>query len=75
MMIESNYEINVAKEFKPGFYEHYCRIELGFMLPRTLKLKFNEIQEKFPSPEFHLELHYVECHAKTIKKNYETEDL
>ena len=37
MMVESNYEINVAKKGKKPFddverYYHYCRIELGFMM-------------------------------------------
>ena len=78
MMIECNYEINVARTFRKGwdgndFYEHYCRIELGWMMPKSAREKFREIAERFPAPEFHLELMYVECHGKSIEKNYKWE--
>lgn len=72
MMIESNYEINVARQKWDGaeLYTRYCRIELGWMLPKTAREKFREIAERFPAPEFHLDLMYVDCRGKYVESNY-----
>ena len=72
MMIESNYEINVAKKGKRAFddverYYHYCRIELGFMMPDDAKEKLHELRELFPK-EFKLTLSYVDCRSKQIEE-------
>ena len=78
MMIESNYEINVARACGKGWdgeemYSHYCRIELGWTLPKTAREKFSEIAERFPAPEFHLQLMYVDCRGKELETNYRSE--
>jgi len=60
MMIESNYEINVAKN---GI--HYCRIELGNIMNPVAK--FDELRKFFPS-EYQLTLMRVSCIGKGIKE-------
>lgn len=72
MMIENNYSIDVAKmEIKADHiqrYYHYCRIELGNMLPDEAKEKFREICSLFSRWEFGLTLNYIECSSKTIEE-------
>ena len=72
MMVESNYEINVAKKWKKPFddverYYHYCKIELGFMMSADAIEKLHELREFFPE-EFKLTLSHVDCHSKQIEE-------
>ena len=72
MMVENNYEINVAREVYEGkgnLYSHYCKIELGYMFEEKARVKFNDIKKRFPAPEFQLELRYVNCYGKVIDRS------
>lgn len=72
MMIENNYSINVSKmetraDHVPRYY-HYCKIELGNMLPDKAKKKFWDICTRFPSVDFELTLDYVKRSSTTIEE-------
>lgn len=64
--IPSNYEINVAKKAHGCAYgRHYCRIELGQMLPDEAKAKFRELSELF-GEEYNLSLTYWKCYGEPV---------
>ena len=71
MMIQSNYEINVARLFKkpldrePRYY-HYCKIELGNVMPDDASKKLQELKELF-SGDYKLTMYKVDCYAKEIE--------
>lgn len=74
MMIPCNYEINVAKEndarknrWSPRGLEHYCRIELGDVMPEVAKEKFLELKQMFPEDKFELTLYQVTCGGKEVE--------
>ena len=68
MMVECNYEINVARETGKVYpkYSHYCKIELGAGLEENALKKFDEIKKRFPYPEFKLSLQYIECYGEFL---------
>ena len=75
MMIPSNYYINVAREgvyrkdrYNPRGLGHYCRIELGEVLPETAMERFGELKKMFPESEFELKLYYVSCNGREVKE-------
>lgn len=74
MMIPCNYEINVAKEndrlknrWSPRGLEHYCRIELGDVMPEVAKEKFLEMKQMFPEEKFELTLYSVKCSGSEVE--------
>jgi hypothetical protein len=71
-MIQDNWSINVAQANGTDFrgyprFVHFCRIELGSLLPDAATEKWNMIVEKFPAAEgWHLHLDKVDCRSHTV---------
>ena len=75
MMIESNYEINIAKLYdQPSYYKplytHYARVELGNISERDALNKYEELTEIFPKDKFKLTLMRVSCSGQFVKGDY-----
>ncbi len=71
--IESNYEVNVARKVDGSKFQdgkarrmHFCKVELGSMLPQAADEKFTVLCKQFPAPEFTLQMTYWKCRGEGI---------
>lgn len=70
MMVEPNYQMNIARQYNDGRYHHYCDIELGCIGGDIAKERYAEFCERFPKNEgWLISLDKVSCSAETIVTN------
>jgi len=68
-MIPSYYLINVAKKNKKGQYVHlFATAQHSLTDKKTAEDVFELFKEKFPSPEYNLELSHVVCYSERLKE-------
>lgn len=72
MMIGGNFEINVSRlekryHDKEARYRHYCKIELGSIMPKEAADKLHELREFFPE-DYKLSLMHVNCVGEYVEE-------
>jgi hypothetical protein len=69
-MIPSYYEINVSELKKDGTYKHFFATSTRSITDEKTAEKIFEIfKEKFPFPQYRLDLSHVVCYATGLKTN------